>query len=57
MYVFPSAFGCPYSAMNMNKELAIQDRLGSSRETLEQALTVANSAKSGGAKADDEPPK
>lgn len=30
-FVHGSAFGCPYSMLNMNKESTLQDRLGSTR--------------------------
>ncbi|XP_046327550.2 lethal(3)malignant brain tumor-like protein 3 isoform X2 [Haliotis rufescens] len=39
-----SAFGCPYSTMNMNKETTLQDRLGSTRS--EDSLPTPLSARS-----------
>uniref|UniRef100_UPI00358E93DE lethal(3)malignant brain tumor-like protein 3 isoform X2 n=2 Tax=Myxine glutinosa TaxID=7769 RepID=UPI00358E93DE len=33
-----SAFGCPYSELNMNKETTLQDRLGSERTTIGSIL-------------------
>lgn len=31
VYISCSAFGCPYSPLNMNRESTLQDRLGSTR--------------------------
>lgn len=31
--IFYSAFGCPYSLMNLNKESALLDRLGPGRQS------------------------
>ena len=35
-----SAFGCPYSALNMNRETTLQDRLGSTRAEEGQSTPV-----------------
>uniref|UniRef100_A0A3B3SUZ4 L3MBTL histone methyl-lysine binding protein 4 n=1 Tax=Paramormyrops kingsleyae TaxID=1676925 RepID=A0A3B3SUZ4_9TELE len=51
-----SAFGCPYSEINMKKELTLPDRLGSEKQAVSTTAATAQKAKGpGGTEAEEKP--